>query len=732
MAAISLSASGADWQKTPDGLVVNMPDKSTVIRLQPYADGSVRVTKGTPAAIAKTHSYIMPERPELISYDVRDTGDEVMLVTPRYNVSVSTADATVGLFSPTEDLLVMELADESRPFAAVNDSVTPSQTFMLDDADALYGLGEFRDSYMNLRGKERELIQFNTQSAVPVIWSVRGWGMMWDNPSRTVYRDTPEGMSFSSDRGDIIDYYFFAGEKPDDIIASYRLLTGAQPMLPAWAFGYHQSRNRYHNEAELVEVASRMKELGVPMASIFIDYHYWGKYGTGSHRFDESLWPDIKALTKRLRDDFGTHSVITMWPCFKEGIDNYNRLDSAGAILHGAKAIDGVLYDPFNPEGRRLYREMIADIIDSGIDGWFLDGVEPDDKNSFLPTVTHDGPATKVHSAYPLVHTSNFREALDKQRPGQRHYMLTRCAWAGQQRNGTAIWSGDIPTTFDELSKQIPAGLQFTAAGVPYWTTDIGGYLKGNPKSPAYREVFTRWFQYGTFCPVFRNHGRRHPFNTNGPNEIWSYGDTVQQIVTDYIALRYDLMPYIYSLSARVTMDGYTPMRLLAFDFAGDSRVLDIKDQFMYGPAFLVCPITTAGATSREVVLPAGADWIDYRSARTSKGGTTVTADAPREWMPLYVRAGSVIPRAGDVIEIWPGADAEFALYEDDGSSLDYIDGKYSNIALKWNEAARTLSIGADAKAPRHEFTVRLRGVDGAKDSVKKVTYNGKAATVKF
>ena len=240
------------------------------------------------------------------------------------------------------------------------------------------------------------------------------------------------------------------------------------------------------------------------MSTIFIDYFYWQKYGTGSHRFDENLFPDVPGMLSSLHKNYNTRAVITIWPTFRPGIPNYEEFNRDGLLLDEAKALDGIIYDAFSPKAAEIYWKQVMPLVDLGIDGWFLDGCEPDQVNSFLPTVTHDGPALKVRNLYPLVHATTFYNGLLKTRPNQRPYILTRCAWASQQKVGTAVWSGDIPTTFDELRKQVTAGLNFVACGIPYWTTDIGGYSGGDPADKNYREVFTRWFQYGTFCPVFR------------------------------------------------------------------------------------------------------------------------------------------------------------------------------------------------------------------------------------
>ena len=717
------------WKKTARGLEVSTSGGTLCI--YPYAHDGVNIRYGTPEALAEYRSYVVTEALPVVDFEVKKTKAELLLTTSSYSVSINRTLGSLTFCDESGKVLVRELPGEARTNVAC-DTVAPYTKFRLTPDEALYGLGQFRDNVLNLRGKRRELVQFNTQAAVPVLHSTAGWGLFWDNPARTLFKDDASGMTICSDYGKVVDYYLFKGRTLDDLIAAYRHLTGDWPMMPAWALGFHQSRNRYHNRAELMDIARRMSEEEIPMSTIFIDYHYWGKYGTGSMRFDENLWPGLDEMIDSLHQTYDTRVIATLWPCFKPGIENYRKMNEKGYILVGTTAIDGHQYDAYNPGARDMYRELITPLLQTKVDGWFLDGPEPDQIPPFLPKLTHDGPAPVVRNAYPLLHIRNFRQAHTEVRPGIRPYMLTRCAWAGQQKYGSAVWSGDVPTTFDELKRQIVAGLSFTATGIPFWTSDIGGYGGGDPYNEAYRELFTRWLEWGTFCPVFRSHGRREPFDTTGPNELWAFGEQVQRICTEYINLRYSLMPYIYAISADVTLNNYTPMRLLAFDFAEDRRTLDIQDQFMFGPALLVCPIYEAGRTQREVYLPEGADWIDYWSGRRLQGGQRILADAPIGRIPLYVKTGSILPREADVIEVYAGADGAFSLYEDDGESMDYEQGRYARIPIRWDNATSRLTIGAatgDYPVRPRTFTIRMKNF-GEKEVTAKVTYEGREVVV--
>jgi alpha-D-xyloside xylohydrolase len=675
--------------------VLNIPVDGGEIILRPYDFGAIHVRfVASGGDSGQTASYAVVSDFPPADCKVHETDDRLSLETHSLSVVYDKRAGTLTFRDAARRTLLTETARKVR-----------QSVFRLSSSgEALYGLGQFRDHALNLRGKTRELVQVNTQAAVPVLLSTAGWGLFWDNPSRTVFKDDNEDMRFTSDHGMETNYYLFTGGSLDELVGAFRRLTGQAPMLPLWALGYHQSRNKYATQAEVSEVVRRMEEEDIPFSSIFIDYFYWNKYGTGSHRFDETLFPSPEKLLDTLHRHYRTHAVITVWPTFKQGTDNYRELQSQGLLLEGAKALDGIIYDVFNPKAREVYWKQLQPLVETGIDGWFLDGPEPDHVQSFLPAITAAGPALSVRNLYPLLHSENFYTHYRRLYPNKRPYLLTRCAWASQQRNGTSVWSGDIPTTFDELKRQITAGLNFTATGIPYWTTDIGGYSGGDPADEAYRELFVRWFEYGVFCPIFRSHGRRYPGDTHAPNELWAYGAEAQKICTDYIRLRYALTPYIYSLSGLVTHRGYTPMRLLAFDFPNDPTVVDCKDEFMYGPSFLVCPVTDAHATQRQVYLPENGTWVDFRTGQPHCGGQTITADAPLGKIPLYVKAGSIIPvhpardteyASGSPLRLYvfTGDDGSFDLYGDDGISFDYEHGAYSFIPFRWNNRKRELTV---------------------------------------
>jgi alpha-D-xyloside xylohydrolase len=693
------------WKK--EAQAVTIYTRGGNLRITPWLNRVVRVQFGEDSAMRNAPNYAVSGKPQQVPFQVKESATAIDIHTADYWLKIEKQHCQLSLYAAGGKLLLKETPQVLRELTKENGQRAFASLFQLTAGEALYGLGQFRDGALNLRGRRRELVQVNTQVALPIVWSTNGWGLFWDNPSRTVFQDSEQGMQFTSDYGDAISYYLFTGQTLDTLIDGYRRLTGTAPMLPRWALGYHQSRNKYATHEELLEVAGRMRRERIPFSSIFIDYYYWGKYGTGSHQFDEAQFPDMPAMMKTLHDSLQIKVVATVWPAFKPGSSNYQEMAAQGYLLDGVKALDGTVYDPFNPGAARLYwRQIARQLVPTQIDGWFLDGPEPDNIVTFLQSTTFLGPAANVRNLFPLFHSTNFYRGLTHDDPLHRHYLLTRCAWASQQKNGTVVWSGDIGSSFDELKKQIAAGLNFTASGIPYWTTDIGGYSGGNPADPAYQEVFVRWWQYGAFCPIFRSHGRRYPGDTKGPNELWAFGTKVQQICTAYDELRYRLLPYSYSLTGKVTFQHYTPMRLLAFDFPGDTIACNSSDEFMYGPALLVCPITEAGATSRKVYLPRSANWIDFWTGQQLAGSQSVEAAAPIDRMPLFVKSGSIIPfaplmqytdeRPSDTVElrVYPGADGQFELYEDDGNSTAYKRGEYSIIPLVWKDKSQTLMIG--------------------------------------
>jgi alpha-D-xyloside xylohydrolase len=536
-----------------------------------------------------------------------------------------------------------------------------------------------------------EYFQAGGEATVRLAWQV-------PNPGKI--------MTWNSEAADAVDYYFMYGPELDQVIGDYRELTGAVPMMGKWAWGFWQCKERYQSQAELLDVVARYRGMHVPIDGIIQDWQYWSPHPWGSHEFDTNRYPDPAALMHDLHTNH-IHALISVWPKFDVGSSNWAELNKAGClysnvISHQDPSFETQWYDPFNPLARKIYWDQISrEIFADGFDGWWLDASEPElsgNWGEFYNYKTAAGPAAKVFNAYPLEHTRGVYEGQRAENSNKRVFILTRSAYAGQQRNSAVTWSGDINGTWDVFARQIPAGLNFVASGIPYWNTDTGGFFGGDPADANYCELFTRWFQFSAFCPMFRVHG------TGKPKEMWRFNEATQKILINYDKLRYHLLPYIYSVSWMVTHDSYTMMRPLVMDFRADPNVFGIKDQFMFGPALMACPVTEPGATNRNVYLPAGT-WFNFWTGEKISGGQTIKTASPIQTMPLFVRAGSIIPygpaieyaaQSANPIElrVYRGANGRFTLYEDEGDNYNYERGAYATIPFIWNEAKQTLTIG--------------------------------------
>lgn len=568
---------------------------------------------------------------------------------------------------------------------------------------------------------------------------------------------TPKTV-WTSEAATCIDYYFIAGPKLDTVLSEYRALTGQAPMPPRWAFGFWQSKERYGSQQEWLDIAREYRARKTPIDCLVQDFLYWEPYPWGSNAFDPKRYPDPAAAIARLHNEYNLRLMISVWGKFYPGYPdnpdaNYDALKRLG-FLYPPEPDNARYYDAFNPAARAAYWRFMHDqLFTKGIDAWWLDASEPEvDMRSFRNVQTALGPGALVLNAWPLFHTAGVYEGQRGNAPDQRVFILTRSAYAGQQRNAAATWSGDITGDWDTYARQIPAGLHFCLSGIPYWTTDIGGFFvnyPGGSENPEYRELFTRWFEWGTFCPIFRVHG------TNTPKELWRFGPQFEPILVKYDNLRYRLMPYIYSQAWQVTAQAGTIMRALVMDFPFDVQARQSRDEFLFGPSLLVCPVTKKGATSRSVYLPKGTSWIDFWNGKRYEGGNTVTAPAPIDTMPLFVRAGSIIPigpflqhtseKAADPIElrVYRGANGAFTLYEDQGDNYAYESGVHSTIPISWDENASTLTIGnrkGSFPGMLSKRTFRIvwvtpgagTGLGASRKDDQVVSYTGKSVVIRF
>lgn len=513
-------------------------------------------------------------------------------------------------------------------------------------------------------------------------------------------------LTWNSDAAKAIDYYFMYGPSIDSVIADYRQLTGAAPMFGRWAWGLWQCRNHYETQKQVLDVAAKYRRLHIPLDNVIQDWQYWTPNPWGSDRFDTTRYPNVTEMMNELHAEH-VHLIISVWARFDTGCANWRQLKDAGALYPEVLRNvypkgEGQWYDAFNPVGRDIYwHQLSTNLFSKGIDGWWLDASEPElsgNWGEFQNYMTYDGPGFYVYNAYPLMHTEGVYQGQRDQTSKKRVFILTRSAYAGQQRNAAVTWSGDIYARWNVLAKQIAAGLNFSISGIPYWNTDTGGFFDYSPGDATYDPLFTRWFQFSAFCPMLRIHG-------NHNKAIFRFPPATRAILIKYDKLRYHLIPYIYSVSWMVTHDSYTMMRPLVMDFRHDPQVFDIANQYMFGPALMVCPVTTRGATMRNVYLPAGTRWTNFWTGKTYEGGKTIKTEAPLETLPLFVRAGSIIPYGPAVqyamqgdnpmeLRVYRGANGKFTLYEDEGDNYDYEKGEYATIPISWNEATHTLEIG--------------------------------------
>lgn len=543
-------------------------------------------------------------------------------------------------------------------------------------------------------------------------------------------------MSWWGEMQDAIDYYFIYGDDMDDVISGYRTLTGKSPVMPKWAMGYWQSREKYNTSDEVLSTLAEFRRRGIPIDNIVIDWLHWKQDSWGSHEFDRERFPDPKGMVDSIHAMNG-RVMISVWPKFYVTTDHYKEFDKNG-WMYKLPVQDSIrdwvgpgylssFYDAYDPDARKLFWSQMNDhYMPLGIDAWWMDASEPNIRDCTdiqyrkdLITPTALGPSTKYFNAYALMNAEAIYDGQRGVDPDKRVFLLTRSGFAGQQRYSTATWSGDIATRWEDMKAQLSAGLNFALSGVPYWTMDIGGFCVEdryvaaqqqydrtgveNPDLKEWRELNTRWYQFGAFAPLFRAHGQwptREIFNI-APENHPAYKSVVY-----YTNLRYDMMPYIYSLAGMTYFNDYTIMRPLVMDFTTDKKVRDISNEYMFGPSLLVAPVYTYGATSREVYFPEGADWYDFYNGKEIAGGQTLNVAAPYERIPLYARSGAIIPfgpamqysdeKQADVINlyVYAGNNGEFTLYEDENVNYNYEKGAFARIPFSFDNATSTLTIG--------------------------------------
>ncbi len=649
-------------------------------------------------------------------------------------------------------MMVPNHADASASQMAKDDAgYRVAATFDSPAGEHYYGLGQQQKGFLDLR--DHRINCWHDYSAiggqdvcVPFMISSHGYGLIWDNPSKTtIDLGFNQQNVWSSQIGDRVSFFVIAGDNTDEIYEGYRQLTGITHMLPKATYGYIQSKAIYPTQEQALAVAKGYRDRQLPLDVLVVDFLNMTRQGEMD--LDPARWPDPAAMNDQLHA-MGIKTLLSVWPHYAPGTRYYDMLRDKGWLVHdaagvpdsgGFKDVIGPNIDTTNPEAAKWFWERIRDryIKPDHFDYLWLDETEPDiDPAKDFFSI---GSGARYYNVYPLFHTASVYEGFRRDFGDSRRVMiLARAAYLGAQRNGTVFWSSDIMSTWDMLKRSIPAGLNFTATGIPYWDTDIAGFF--SPAIPAdyhaqhkplidasdargnvgnyedYPELFVRWFEWGAFQPVMRAHGEREH------NEVWAYGKEAEPILAKYLRLRYQLLPYTYSLGYQSYQTGAPFMRALFMDFPDDPKVANIPDEYMFGPAFLVAPVTEQGATERTVYLPAGCDWYNYWTKERIKGGRTITANAPIDTLPLFVRAGSIVPLGSAVestkekqtiasVQVYPGANASFALFSDDGDSYSYEKGVSSITKLTWDEATHELKHeGAAAWSAPDKTVVEIIG----------------------
>ena len=641
---------------------------------------------------AKTSLVVNNPWNQPANFMVAEHNGQLIITTSKLIISINKKSNAITYTNLKGTVITSEAAENksmsTATIAGIN-TYNCNTAFNSPADEALFGLGCHPEDTLaiNYKGRNQEMLIKYMTGAIPVMLSTKGYGLLWDNYSASNFYGAEAGNTqykFVSESGKMVDYYFFYGPDFDHIIDLYRNATGKAPMYPKWVFGLFQSQDRYKTQAEILAVKDGYRNNHIPVDAVVQDWYWWSPLPIGSHIMNKERYTDPKSMINELHKA-NIHAMISIWPVFGSGTKDFDALKSKGFLTsitwdNFVTHTFDTYYDAHNPKARDLYWAQARDSVVKryGWDAWWVDQCEPDNGSLLDERRKADfsvGKGIDFFNSYSLEHSKGLYKGWRRDIPGKRAYFLVRQAFAGSQRNAATLWSSDVTTTFRALKSQVPQGINACASGIPYWTSDIGGYLSRTSASgapdwsqPEYRELFTRWFQFGTFCPIMRIHGKgeRALFSKN-------WDDQTRSTLLKYDNLRYRLLPYNYSLSAKITNDNYTIMRSLAFDFRNDAGVYNIKDQYMFGPAFLVDPVTdqmytgkNAGQTkTRKVYLPKGIKWFNFWTGETLDGGQTIDADAPLETIPLYVKAGSIVPMGPNVEYATqnPGGAIELRIY---------------------------------------------------------------------
>jgi len=782
-----VSVQAQTYKKTDLGIEATINTMKVEILF--YSPSIVRVLKSPEGKTFKKESLSVIKSPQKTALSISQKGDELLLKSEKLIALLNLKNGKVSFKNTKSDALLSE-KESGAKFTDFDDAgvktYTVAQSYLLDKDEAIYGLGIQQQGKMVKRNLKLNMVQNNTEDFITFFQSAKGYGLFWDNYSPTIFSDDQQETSFSSESGDCIDYYFMNGGNADGVVAQMRDLTGQAPMFPLWTYGFWQSKERYKSQDELVGVVKKYRELGVPLDGIIQDWQYWGNnYLWNAMDFLNPEFYDGKKMVSDVHN-LNAHMIISIWSSFGPMTKPYKELDKMGALYNfdtwpqsGSEKWppnpdypSGVrVYDAYNPAARDIYWKYLNQgLFSTGLDGWWMDSTEPDHFNpkpEDFNTKTFLGSFRKVRNAYPLMTVGGVASHQRSVTSDKRVFILTRSVFAGQQRYGSNTWSGDIVASWETLRNQISGGLNLSLCGIPYWNCDIGGFFLWNFKKKLddaeYRELYARWIEFGAFSPMMRSHGE------GAPREIYQFGkkgDKVYDAVEKFINLRYSLLPYIYSTSWDVTANQSSMTRALVMDFANDKQALDINDEFMFGKSILVCPVTISMYSkdtkedfstikSRDLYLPKGADWYDFWTGEKQTGGQKITKQTPLDLIPIYLKAGSILPVGPKVqyatekkwdnleIRVYEGANGEFTLYEDENDNYNYEKGAYSTVTLRWDNAKKALTIG-DRKGTfpgiltGRKFNIVLvtknkgAGSEASLKFDKEIVYTGKKLVVKL
>lgn len=775
------------------------------VQIKFFTPEIVRVTKTPDGSESyERRSVVVIAEPENVKVNKATKDGEDIYKTSGLMVKVDKKSDKVAFYSPDGTLLVEEGAYSFTPITEGIDkgSYKVMQSFALEAEEPIYGVGMMQNGKMSQRGEHRKMQQSNLEDYAHFFQSIKGYGIYWDNYSPTNLNDNST-LELESQVGDAVDYYFMYGGDADGVIAEMRHLTGHVPMLPLWTYGFHQSRERYKTQEELLEVVDKYRELGIPFDGIIQDWQYWGSNYTWNAM--EFISPDFNRAQDMINHvhDKNAHISISIWSSFGPQTKPYKELSDKGLLFSfetwpesgltewppRRDYLSGVrVYDSYSSEARDIYWKNLKRLHNMGIDAWWMDSTDPDHaqyKESDLDQPCSAGSFRSVRNLYPFMCVGGVDQHQRAEDKNKRVFILTRSYFAGQQRYGVNTWSGDVGSSWDSFRKQVPLCLNHTLTASPNVNTDIGGFFasaynrkwgdNSATKNPQFQELYTRWMQFGLFNPMMRSHG------TEVYRELYYYGkpgEPIYDALLDAVKFRYRLMPYIYSTARKVSVEDDSFMRALFMDFRDDKNTWNNGKQFMFGRNLLVCPVVDPLYTQEKIVktdensgwdrhdanvkeggwpevdwnqpktygvyLPAGAEWYDYRTNKLYDGGQNIQADAPIAYSPLYVKAGSIIPLAEDMqytsekpwdyltLKVYPGKNAEFDLYEDEGDNYNYLDGKYSSIKISWNDRKRVLTIDNRKGSYEGMPAQRIFNVVMPDGKTKEIKYYGKRVSVKM